>query len=183
MNERVHVFPSIFPIPDTEEENRVVCVAGIGNRKGFGCLIANRICSLDLAFEKNQCFPFYTYDEDGTNRRENLTDWALTEFRTHYRDDTITKSDIFHYTYGLLHHPEYRERYQENLKRDLPHIPFAEDFWEFANAGARLADIHVNYESQPEYDKLNPIETPGMQVDMVRRSNEILQRQNAVEVQ
>ena len=123
MNERVHVFPSIFPIPDTEEENRVVCVAGIGNRKGFGCLIVNRICSLDLAFEKNQCFPFYTYDEDGTNRRENLTDWALTEFRTHYRDDTITKSDIFHYTYGLLHHPEYRERYQENLKRDLPHIP------------------------------------------------------------
>ena len=33
-------------------------------------------------------------------------------------------------------------------------------------AGARLADIHVNYESQPEYDKLNPIETPGMQVDL-----------------
>ena len=78
--------------------------------------------------------------------------------------DTITKWDIFHYTYGLLHHPEYREKYQENLKRDLPHIAFAEDFWSFVNAGARLTDLHVNYESQPEYDKLNPIETLGMQV-------------------
>ena len=166
LNERVYVFPSIFPTPDTENENRVICVAGIGDRKGFGCLATSNIPSLDLAFEKNQCFPFYTYDEDGTNRRENITDWMLTQFRTHYQDDTITKWDIFHYTYGILHHPDYRERYQENLKRDLPHIPFAEDFWGFAKAGAQLADLHVNYEIQPEYDKLNPIETPGMQVDL-----------------
>ena len=166
LNERVYVFPSIFPTPDTENKNRVICVAGIGDRKGFGCLVTNRISNLDLAFEKNQCFPFYTYNEDGTNRRENVTDWALAQFQTRYRDDTITKWDIFYYTYGLLHHPEYRERYKENLKRDLPHIPFAEDFWRFAKAGARLADIHINYESQPEYDKLNPIETPGMQVDL-----------------
>ena len=111
----------------------------------------------------NQSFPFYTYDEDGTNRRENITDWALTEFRRHYSDGTITKWDIFHYTYGLLHHPTYREKYQANLKRDLPHIPtplapldrgVAADFWEFANAGALLADLHVNYESQPEYSDL-----------------------------
>ena len=166
LNERVSIFPSIFPIPDAEKENRVICVAGIGDRKGFGCLATSSIPSLDLAFEKNQCFPFYTYDEDGTNRRENITDWTLTQFRTRYRDDTITKWDIFHYTYGILHHPDYRERYQENLKRDLPHIPFTEGFWGFAKAGARLTDIHVNYESQPEYDKLNPIETPGMQVDL-----------------
>ena len=166
LNERVYVFPSIFPIPDAEKENRVICVAGIGDRKGFGCLATSSIPSLDLAFEKNQCFPFYTYDEDGTNRRENITDWTLTQFRTRYRDDIITKWDIFHYTYGILHHPDYRERYQENLKRDLPHIPFTEDFWGFAKAGARLADLHVNYESQPEYDKLNSIETPGMQVDL-----------------
>ena len=158
MNDRVLAFPSIFPTPETEEENRVICVAGIGNRKGFGCLVTNRIPILDLAFEKTQCFPFYTYDEDGTNRRENITDWALTAFQSHYRDDTLTKWDIFHYTYGLLHHPDYREKYEANLKRDLPHIPFAEDFWGFSEAGARLADIHITYESQPEYDKLQFIQ-------------------------
>ena len=124
MIERVYVFPSIFPTPRTEAENRVICVAGIGDRKGFGCLMTNRIPSLDLAFEKNQCFPFYTYDENGRNRREN-TDWALAQFRARYQDEAITKWDIFHYVYGLLHHPEYRERYQANLKRDLPRLPYA----------------------------------------------------------
>ena len=64
----------------------------------------------------SQCFPYYTYNEDGSNRRENITDWALARFRAHYGDDTITKWDIFHYVYGLLHHPVYRERYQANLK-------------------------------------------------------------------
>ena len=141
----------IFPTPKTEMENRVICVAGIGDRKGFGCLITNIIPTLDLAFEKTQCFPFYTYDEDGKNRRENITDWALAQFRTHYRDEAIGKWDIFHYVYGLLHHPSYRERYQANLKRDLPRLPFGSDFWGFAKAGQRLGEIHIGYEAVPEY--------------------------------
>ena len=155
----------IFPTPKTEAENQVICVAGIGNRKDFGCLTTNKISTFDLAFEKTQCFPFYTYDEDGTNRQENITDWALTEFRTHYGDDTITKWDIFHYTYGILHHPTYREKYEVNLKRDLPHIPFTEDFWGFTEAGVQLVDLHVNYGSYPKYGKLELQETPNMQVD------------------
>ena len=100
-----------------------------------------------------------------TNRQENITDWALSKFRTHYNDDTITKWDIFHYNYALLHHPTYPEKYEMNLKRDLPHIPFAEDFWGFAKAGATLAYLHINYESALKYDGLKYIETPGMRVD------------------
>ena len=164
MNEEVYGFPSIFPTPETEAENCVICVAGIGDRKGFGCLIANRIPTLDLAFEKNQCFPFYTYDEDGRNRRENITDWALAQFQAHYGDDTIGKWDIFHYVYGLLHHPTYRERYQANLKRDLPRLPYAPDFWEFVKAGGRLGEIHIGYEEVDEYP-LRFVETPDTPLD------------------
>ena len=164
MIECVYVFPSIFPTPETETENRAICVSGIGSNKPFQTMVTTIIPSVDF-LEKTQCFPFYIYNEDGTNRQENITDWALSEFRTHYGDDTITKWDIFHYTYGLLHHPTYCETYAMNLKRDLPHIPFAEDFWGFANAGAALADIHVNYESVPKYDGLTYIETEGMPVD------------------
>ena len=111
-----------------------------------------------------QHFPFYIYDEEGANRRENITDWALAQFREHYKNEKITKWDIFHYTYALLHHPAYRERYQVNLKRDLPHIPYASKFWEFVEAGKRLADIHVHYEDQPQY-KLDLIEAPDMPLD------------------
>ena len=150
MNNEVAHFPTIFPTPETEKENRVICVSSVGGSKSFQSLMVDVIPDLHLTGD-SQCFPFYIYDKDGTNRRENITDWALAEFRTHYQDDTLTKWDIFHYNYGLLHHPDYREKYEANLKRDLPHIPFAKDFWGFAEAGARLADIHVNYESQPEY--------------------------------
>ena len=165
MNQRVYVFPSIFPTPTTEKKNQVICISSPGTNDIFHALLVDIIPELHLT-GTSQCFPFYIYDEDGTNRRENITDWALTQFQKHYTDDTITKWDIFHYTYGLLHHPDYRERYSENLKRDLPHIPFTEDFYAFAKAGARLGNLHVNYESQPEYDKLESIETPGMQVDL-----------------
>ena len=164
MNDVVYVFPSIFPTLETEGENRVICV-GVYGRKAFSVLMSESISDVNLYADPQQSFPFYTYDEDGTNRRENITDWALTEFRTHYQDDTITKWDIFHYNYGLLHHPDYREKYEANLKRDLPHIPFAEDFRGFAEAGARLADIHVNYESQPEYDRLKFIQNPDVPLD------------------
>ena len=164
MSDVVSVFPSIFPTLETEVENSVIIVSDHGFRADFSAFVTSLIPDSHIlaARDRFQCFPFYTYDEDGTNRRENITDWALAHFRTHYQDDTITKSDIFHYNYGLLHHPDYREAYEANLKRDLPHIPFAKDFWGFAEAGARLADLHVNYESQPEYDQLKFIQTPDV---------------------
>ncbi len=165
MAERVYVFPSIFPTSETEAENRVICVPNRGGRTDFWCYITNVIpYTVFITIDANQCFPFYTYDEDGTNRRENITDWALAQFRAHYRDANITKWDIFHYTYALLHHPAYREHYQVNLKRDLPHIPYASKFWEFVEVGRRLADIHIHYEDQPQY-KLDLIETPDMPLD------------------
>ena len=161
-NEERYQQQRIFPTPETETENQVIIVSDHGFRSEFSTLMANLIPDLHTLSTSDgfQCFPFYIYDEDGTNRRENITDWALTEFRSHYNDDTITKWDIFHYTYGLLHHPEYRETYEANLKRDLPHIPFATDFRGFAEAGARLANLHITYESQPEYDKLKFVQTP-----------------------
>ena len=143
-------FPYVLPVASTESENRVICVSGIGSSKPSQALMTNTIPCLDM-LEKTQCFPFYTYAEDGSNQRENITDWALEQFRTHYHDDRISKWDIFHYVYATLHHPQYREKYAANLRRELPRIPFAPDFHGFAAAGAKLAELHVNYEKQPEY--------------------------------
>ena len=163
LTDRPGQFPVILPTSDTEKENRVICVSGVASNKPFQTLMADLIPSLDF-LEKTQCFPFYLYDEDGTNRRENITDWALENFRTHYADETISKWDIFNYTYGILHHPDYRERYAADLKRDLPHIPYADDFWVFARAGAQLAELHVNYETQPQYP-LTFVEDATKQLD------------------
>ena len=163
MNEEVYVFPSIFPMPETEMENRVICVSGLGSKKPFHILIVGMVPDLQI-LENTQCFPFYTYDENGRNRRENITDWALAQFRARYGDDAIGKWDIFHYAYGLLHHPTYRERYEANLRRDLPHLPYAPDFWGFAKAGQRLGEIHIGYEAVEEYP-LCFVETPDTPLD------------------
>ena len=163
ITERVYVFPSIFPTPEAETENRVICVGGYG-RKEFAVFMSKSIPDLNFYGDPQQSFPFYTYDEDGDNRRENITDWALEQFRAHYGDDAIGKWDIFHYVYGLLHHPEYRERYQANLKRDLPHLPYTPDFWGFAKAGERLGKIHIDYEKVEEYP-LAFIEKPDTPLD------------------
>ena len=123
-----------------------------------------------LAFERT------TPDNVPTHRRENITDWALEQFRSHYADPSITKWDIFHYVYAVLHHPDYRQRYAANLRRELPRIPFAsvssvpsvvkepEVFSSLAKAGQRLAEIHVHYEKQPEY-KLAKVEKAGEKLD------------------
>ena len=68
----------------------------------------------------------------------------------------------------------YREKYQANLKRDLPHIPYTPDFWAFANAGAQLADIHVTYESQPIYDGLTIHRNTGHADRLACGENEIV---------
>ncbi|MDW8300800.1 MAG: type ISP restriction/modification enzyme, partial [Anaerolineae bacterium] len=139
--------------PETEAENRVICLTGTGSEKPFMVMMTDLISDLHLvgAGSASQCFPFYTYAEDGTNRRENITDWALTQFRAHYGDERITKWDIFYYIYAVLHQPEYRERFAEALKKELPRVPFAPDFWAYAEAGRQLGTLHVGYESAPEY--------------------------------
>ena len=88
---------------------------------------------------------------DGYRRVDNVTDATLASYREHYGDAGITKEDIFFYVYALLHHPEYRERYEDDLKKMLPHIPRAAGFRTYASVGRELADLHVNYERVEPY--------------------------------
>ena len=88
---------------------------------------------------------------NGYRRVDNITDATLASYREHYGDAGITKEDIFFYVYALLHHPEYRERYADDLKKMLPHIPHAAGFHTYASVGRELADLHVNYERVEPY--------------------------------
>jgi predicted helicase len=194
LNERRYQFPKIFPVESNENENYIICLTDRGSEKPFMALMTNKITDMHVVGggSRAQCFPFYVYDEDGSNRRENISDWALEQFNLHYGvgadgvrpgadvepggepgarraplPDTITKWHIFYYVYALLHQPAYRQKYAANLKRDLPHIPFVEGietFWKYVEAGKRLADLHVHYESQPEYP-LEMVENPEVHLN------------------
>lgn len=146
--DRPSQFNKIFPNSTVEDENRIICVIVAGANKPFHCLVEKQISDLHIVGD-SQVFSLYTYDN--FSRRDNITDWSLQQFQEHYQDKIITKLDVFHYVYGILHHPGYREKYAANLKRELPRIPFVPAFWDFANAGAKLAELHVHYEKVPEY--------------------------------
>lgn len=156
LNQDIFRWPTFVPTPATEQENRVICCTN-HSQIPFLLQITNNIPSLDVGGRPTQCFPFYTYDKDSNNRRENITDWALAQFRDHYSDQAISKWDIFYYVYGVLHHPSYREKFADNLKRELPRIPFTPEFRAFAEAGHKLAELHLKYEEVAPY-KLDWIE-------------------------
>ena len=83
--------------------------------------------------------------------RDNITDWCLRQFHDHYGDRAITKDDIWEYLYGVMHAPDWRERYKHDLQRNLPRVPFAEDFEAFRAAGRQLMGLHIGYEDCPEW--------------------------------
>ena len=175
LNEEVYGQPKFFPTPESESENQVIWLK-TGMEGAMWALTAN---TLTAQFQGGaQCFPFYTYAEDGSNRTENITDWALEQFRAPY-GAAVSKRDIFHYVYAVLHHPQYRTRYAENLKKSLPRIPLVgaapalpqplpvggensspsgggwvgakAAFDAFVSIGAQLMQLHLNYETAPEY--------------------------------
>jgi predicted helicase len=149
-----------------KDANVALCATGVGAERPFATLMCDVVPDLNFFGPGSvpQWFPFYTYSDDTNTRRENITDWALEEFRLHYKDSSLTKWNIFHYVYALLHHPLYRDLYAANLKRELPRIPYVPDFRAFAEIGQRLADLHVNYDQQPEYP-LEKIEAPNKTLD------------------
>jgi len=139
--------------PNEQAKNVAFVVSDIGFRAGYSALAVNSVFDLHLCASQDlyQCFPLYTYDADGGHRRDNVTDWALDRFKAQYPKARITKKDIFHYVYAVLHHPVYREKYAANLRRELPRIPFSPDFVAFVKAGEKLASLHTGYEAQKEY--------------------------------
>ena len=157
-NEMVYLMPKLFPQPDSE--NLVISVTGIGANKAFSPLISNTLPDYET-ISKGQHFPLYFFDEahqgdllspagDGFVRRDAINDAALTAFRKTYTDQRgsrISKENLFYYVYGVLHSPEYKTRFEADLKKQLPRIPFARDFWAFSSAGQELAKWHLNYET------------------------------------
>ena len=160
-----------------------------------GPFITNILPDLELVHH-GQCFPLYWYEQQPTGsykRHDAITDEALAVFRSafpkcyEYTYDSrtkkgftthlekrgaakggieLTKEDIFYYIYGILHSPEYRERFGTNLQKELPRIPLVDSnatFRRFADAGRKLADLHLNYEAVEKWhvQEIGGSDNPG----------------------
>ena len=129
--------------------NSLIAMPAAGD---FRCLATDRACDFHFIGD-SRVLSLYRYDEAST-RQDNITDWALRQFSTHYADEIgkgraarkISKDAIFHYCYAVLHDPLYREKYAQNLKREFPRIPFYAGFWQWADWGEALMQLHIGYE-------------------------------------
>ena len=151
MNEEVYIFPSIFPTPETETENWVICLTAVGNKKPFHCLMVQQIADLHLTGD-SQCFPFL--------RLRRGWDKPPGE---HHRLGASTIP-------GTLPRRVHRQMGHLPLRLCIPASPrlsgavsgkpqagpaassvCTPDFWAFAEAGGRLGEIHIGYEEVPEH--------------------------------
>ena len=176
-NERVYLQPSMFPEPDSKNieicivgKNTTHWSPFITNAVPDLHLMWQSQCFPLYWYEEVEpeeasvgyrtlfgadqgALTFDDSDSDATGggrrfvRHDAITDTARRVFRSAYPGVRITKEDIFYYVYGVLHSPEYRRRFENNLKKELPRIPLAKDFKAFMKAGRALADLHLNYES------------------------------------
>ena len=159
--------PKLFPKADSH--NITLCVTG-KSRYSFSALAVGHITDSSCVMGINgtsQCFPLYWYEKVSKNppaiesetkveymRRDAISDYIVDRAIALYARD-ITKEDIFYYIYGMLHSAMYQQRFAENLAREQPRIPkvrTSTDFWAFSRAGRKLGDLHVNYETVPEFD-------------------------------
>jgi predicted helicase len=167
-NNCVYQMPRIFPT--AEADNLAIAVSGKGAQREFSVAITNIIPDAGFTYA-GQCFPLYLFAREAepdeaadaqqslldaepatqAGRRDAITDAGLAHFAEAYPGETITKEDLFYYTYGILHAPSYRECYANNLGKELPRIPrvkaFA-NFCAFRDAGRALATLHLGFDSE-----------------------------------
>jgi predicted helicase len=188
-NENRYLIPKLFPTGS--EENLVICMTG-PSAPSFSLLIVSYIPCLDI-MARSQCFPLYLYEKteastaDGDlfasqanaesyTRRDAITDAGLAHLQAAYpaagEGSSITKEDLFYYIYGLLHSPDYRTRYADNLSKELPRIPAVKtfaDFRAFSQAGRDLAHWHLNYETVICHPAVTIEQTASASTDPERR--------------
>ena len=158
-NEMQLQMPRFFPRSDSK--NRVIYTSGVSGTKGFSCVMLDVTPDEQLIFN-GQCFPLYVYTKEERGAQMSLfdkgddeyrctsgiTDFMLERCRAEF-GGKVTKDDVFYFIYGILHSPEYRKRFEADLKKSLARIPLPKtgaDFAAFVKAGRKLGDLHCGYE-------------------------------------
>jgi predicted helicase len=154
--------------PTAHHDNYGFYVNGTAAGNPFACLATRTVPCLDLFGKNGQFFPRYRWEPaedegtiefdlggeviDGYRRVDNITEDFHRLLQDRYGSH-VTKDDIFLFLYGLLHSPEYRERYAGELTQMLPRIPHvpAESFQPFVEAGRELFHLHADYEEVEPY--------------------------------
>jgi predicted helicase len=116
------------------------------SQKPFMCMAVNGLFDLHLVGAASGAMGAARMVLTGDGSTDNVTDWALAQFRERYGVGAkVTKDGIFAYVYAVLHSPAYRSSYLTDLRRDQPRIPFYTDFVQWRDWGKELLKLHGEY--------------------------------------
>lgn len=133
-----------------DRSNTVITLPGIASPKNFHSLASKYIVDLNCLPAGCQNIPYFNYLDNG-EKVENISAWGLKQFEKQYGKKGVSRQSIFTFVYGVLHNPAYRIKYELNLKREFPRIPFYKNFQKWSAWGKTLMDLHINYETIEPY--------------------------------
>lgn len=145
LNERPR--KSFETFPDSSSENLVINIAGAGEKSGFSLLVSDSVSDMHVIGGQARNLPRYVYESEGLFSG---------------KVDNIVSDEEFYYVYGVLHSPEYRARYANDLQKDLPRIPNLKDRHKYVEIGKELVDLHLAFEHQDVW--------PGVNVNVTGRT-------------
>lgn len=128
------------------DKNEVILVPGTGSRRKFSTLITDKIPDLNILDAGAQGFSRYNNEDSEflEFNNSNMREVAVNKL-------SLSEEEAFYYTYGVLHSPEYRTRYANDLQKALPRIPVLSNMEKYVEVGRQLADLHLNYEKVSPY--------------------------------
>ena len=178
----IYKIPQIFPIK--EADNLVIGVAGVGAKEFSCLMSAQIPCldfleksqcfprylyrkvgevasasaagGLMAELEELESAATSGVVVNGYERVDAIRPEAVEHFKAAYPEEAaaIDVDAVFYYIYGILHSPDYRATYANNLQKELPRIPRVatyDEFKAFEDAGRALAQLHVGYETVEPY--------------------------------
>lgn len=125
--------------------NRVIYCTGVGAKRDFSCIITDTIPNLDM-MEKGQGF-FLNKEADSDGFFVDISNIKTSALSTL----NLSDEELLYYVYGVLHSPEYREAFANDLKKALPKIPNLKNKDSYINVGRQLCNLHLNYETVEPY--------------------------------
>lgn len=124
-----------------KKSNTGIIVQGSGEKTNFSVLITKDIPNFHFV-ATGKGFYLYNYESEGLFEDDSNVN-PIVE---------LNEEESFYYVYGVLHSPEYRQKYANDLQKALPRIPLLKNKEKFVEIGKKLAELHLNYENQESWE-------------------------------
>lgn len=130
--------------------NKVLTTSGRSSSKEFSVFVSNIIPDVQLIMNCQNFMELNNSNQSTNDLFQSLPNYNVNE--NFARANGLSVDDVFPYVYAVLNSKEYRDKYQNDLTKDLARIPIVKHKEKYVEIGQKLMDLHLNYESVPAYE-------------------------------